>query len=361
MTVLIPEHLQKVKPYIPGKPMEELERELGISGSVKLASNENPIGPSTLALEAIAKSTAQLHRYPDGGAHYLTAALAKKWDLESDSIVVGNGSDDHIGMICRACLLPGDEVIIPQPSFLMYELAVRWCAATPVFIPLKDLSIDLDSILDAVTAKTKIVFLCNPNNPTGSYFNHTELDLFLDRLPEGVVTVIDEAYVEFVRADDFPKSIELLRNGRSIIVLRTFSKAYGLAGLRVGYGLMSAKWANLLHRVRMPFNVSIPAQMGAIAALDDIQHLENTCRVIHQGLEWLFSELTRMGLAFYPTQANFFLIDVQQSADDLYEKMLRQGVIVRSMSAYGYSRFIRISAGLPEENQRFIKALDEVL
>ncbi len=330
---------------------------MGISGSIKLASNENPIGPSPLAVAAISKSTAQLHRYPDGGAHNLTAALAKKWDLLPDEIVVGNGSDDLIGMITRACLLPGDEAVIPQPSFLMYELAVRWCAAEPVFVPLNDLSIDLNKVLEAVTPRTKIVFLCNPNNPTGTYFNQSELEQFLAALPKEVVTVIDEAYVEFVQADDFPDSIKLLQDGHSVIVLRTFSKAYGLAGLRVGYGLMSAPWADLLHRVRMPFNVSIPAQMGAIAALEDTQHLQKTCRTVHEGLAWLYGELTRMGVTFYPTQANFFLIDVKQSADDLFEKMLHQGVIVRSMSAYGYPHFIRINAGLPEENQRFIEAL----
>ena len=361
MNVNIPQHLEKVKPYKPGKPIETLERELGISGSNKLASNENPIGPSPLAVAAISNATAQLHRYPDGGAHNLTAALAKKWDVLPDEIVVGNGSDDLIGMITRACLMPGDEVVIPQPSFLMYELAVRWCAAEPVFVPLNDLSIDLNQILDSVTPPTKIVFLCNPNNPTGTYFTHSELERFLAQLPKGVVTVIDEAYVEFVQADDFPDSIKLLQDGHSVIVLRTFSKAYGLAGLRVGYGLMPAPWADLLHRVRMPFNVSIPAQMGAIAALEDTPHLQKTCRTVHEGLTWLYGELTRMGVAFYPTQANFFLIDVKQSADDLFEKMLHQGVIVRSMSAYGYPHFIRINAGLPEENQRFIEALGDIL
>ncbi len=361
MKALIPQHLAKVKPYKPGKPIETLERELGISGSIKLASNENPIGPSPLAVAAITESTAQLHRYPDGGAHNLTAALAKKCKLLPDEIVVGNGSDDLIGMITRACLLPGDEAIIPQPSFLMYELAVRWCAAEPVFVPLTDLAIDLKKVLEAVSSHTKIIFLCNPNNPTGSYFTQTELEHFLAALPENVVTVIDEAYVEFVQAEDFPDSIKLLQNGHSVIVLRTFSKAYGLAGLRVGYGLMSTPWADLLHRVRMPFNVSIPAQMGAVAALEDVPHLQKTYRTVHDGLEWLYTELMQMGLTYYPTQANFFLIDVGQSADDLFEKMLRQGVIVRSMSAYGYPHFIRINAGLPEENQRFIEALRAVL
>lgn len=353
----VPKHLEKVKPYKPGKPIETLERELGIFGSIKLASNENPIGPSPLAVEAIANSTTQLHRYPDGGAHNLTAALARKWDIEPASIVVGNGSDDLIGMITRACLLPGDEAVIPQPSFLMYELAVRWCAAEPVFVSLNDLSIDLEKVLEAVTSRTKIVFLCNPNNPTGSYFNQTKLESFLAKLPKGVITVIDEAYVEFVQADDFPDSIKLVQDSHSVIVLRTFSKAYGLAGLRVGYGFMPAPWADLLHRVRMPFNVSIPAQMGAVAALEDNKHLQKTCRTVRDGLEWLCAELTQMGLTFYPTQANFFLIDVEQSADDLFEKMLHQGVIVRSMSAYDYPHFIRINAGLPKENQRFIDAL----
>jgi len=361
MKTVIPQHLAKVKPYKPGKPIEALERELGISGSIKLASNENPLGPSPLAVTAIAASTQKLHRYPDGGAHNLTAALAEKWDLLPDGIVVGNGSDDLIGMITRACLLPDDEAVIPQPSFLMYALAVRWCAAKPVFVPLNNLAVDLDAVLNAVTDRTRVIFLCNPNNPTGTYFNHTALERLIDKLPDGVVTVIDEAYAEFVRADDFPNSIDWVQSGRQVITLRTFSKAYGLAGLRVGYGLMPAPWADLLHRVRMPFNVSIPAQMGAVAALKDSDHLHKTRQAVHQGLAWLQSELTRMGLTFYPTQANFFLIDVKQDADELFEKMLRQGVIARSMSAYGYPRFIRINAGLPDENRRFIETLRSVL
>lgn len=361
MKALIPQHLAKVKPYKPGKPIETLERELGIPGSIKLASNENPLGPSPLAIAAIAESIQNLHRYPDGGAHNLTAALASKWDLFPDQIVVGNGSDDLIGMITRAYLLPDDEVVIPKPSFLMYELAVRWCAAKPVFVELSDLAIDLDAVIEAVTERTKIIFLCNPNNPTGTYFNHAALEKFIDALPDGVVTVVDEAYAEFVQADDFPRSIDWVQTDKPVIMLRTFSKAYGLAGLRVGYGLMPAPWASLLHRVRMPFNVSLPAQMGALAALNDSEHLRNTRRTIHQGLSWLQAELNRMWVTFYPTQANFFLIDGDQDADNLFEKMLQHGVIVRSMSAYGYPRFVRINAGLPDENQRFIEVLGEVL
>jgi len=361
MKLTTPDYISRLEPYKPGKPLEELEREYGISDSIKLASNENPLGPSPKALKAIRKSLGSLHRYPDGSGFKLKRKISEKFEVDSDQVVLGNGSDEIIGMLTRAFLQPGDEVILPAPTFLMYTILVRSAGALPVVVPLKALSLDLDGMMARITAKTRMVFICNPNNPTGAVVSAADLRAFLENLPQTVMVVLDEAYIEFVRAAEAVSGIEYLKTGRNLVVLRTFSKAYGLAGLRIGFGVMPAEVADLLNRVRQPFNANSLAQAGALAALDDTVFFNKTLKTVHSGLDYLYRGLDEIRVEYFPSQANFFLINVRQNADAVFEAMLRLGVIVRSMREYGFPEFIRVNAGLPTENDRFLKALAKVL
>jgi histidinol-phosphate aminotransferase len=360
MKLAVPDYILSIAPYKPGKPLEELQRETGIGQPVKLASNENPFGPSPLAVSAIRQALATLHRYPDGAVHDLVLALSRRLQVPAEAIVCGNGSDDIIGMLTRAFLCPGDEAILAQPSFLMYEIQVRCAGATPVCVPLCDFSLDLDAMLDRIGPKTRMVFICNPNNPTGTTVTHNALKAFLDAISPEVVVVVDEAYMEFVQDAHCARSLAFFHPERPLVTLRTFSKAYGLAGLRVGYGVMPPAIADVLHRVRQPFTVSLPAQAGALAALEDSAFLEKSIALVHGQLDVLYAALDDLGLAYVPTQANFFLIEVGH-ADAVFEALLQKGVIVRSMRAYGLSGHIRINVGLPEENRRFIEALGSVM
>ncbi|MBW1840356.1 MAG: histidinol-phosphate transaminase [Deltaproteobacteria bacterium] len=361
MKLSVPKYIYSIKPYTPGKPLEELEREYGISQSIKLASNENPLGPSPLAVEAIQKAVGKLNRYPDGSGHDLIHKLSGHLSVSPKNIVLGNGSDEIIEMLTCALLQPNDEAILPQPSFLMYDILVRCAGADPVHVPLTSRSIDLDKMKSRITPRTRMIFLCNPNNPTGTIILKEEFDIFLKGIPDGVVVVIDEAYIEFVRDPECAGGINYLDDNRAIVTLRTFSKAYGLAGLRIGYGVMPAEIAGLLNRVRLPFNVNSLALVGAVAALEDDVFLKKTQHLIHEGLDFLWGSLERMGLKYFPSQSNFFLIDMEKNADEVFEKMLQQGVIVRSMTSYGYPEYIRINVGLHDENVRFIEALKTVI
>lgn len=360
----VAEHIANIVPYPPGKPIEELEREYGISGSIKLASNENPLGPSPKAVEAILASTSKLNRYPDGSGFYLRKKLAEKHSLPFDSILLGNGSNEIIELVIRAFMSPGDEVMMPAPSFLLYRLVVQWMGGRPVSIPLKaDMGIDLEKMAQAVSAKTKVIFLTNPNNPTGKVISKKDFEAFLSSVPKSVVVVLDEAYIEFNTNPDTACGFGYISGGRwpGVIVLRTFSKAYGLAGLRIGFGVMDPEIASFLNRVRQPFNTGSLSQAAALAALDDDEFLARTQQVTWSGLQFLYTEVEKMGLRHIPSEANFFLIEVPCEAKQLYEAMLRRGVIIRSMGSYGMERFIRINPGLPEENIRFIGALRQAL
>jgi len=361
MKLSIPDYILSIKPYAPGKPLEELEREYGIADSIKLASNENPLGPSPMAVKAIKNAIGKLNRYPDGSGYNLIQKISEHLGVSPQNIVLGNGSDDIIGMLTCGFLEPGDEAILPHPSFLMYEIMILSAGAIPVVVPLKQLSIDLQAINKSITSRTRMVFLCNPNNPTGTVVFKEDFENFLKKIPPDVIVVVDEAYIEFVRDQACAKSIEYLDNDRPLVTLRTFSKVYGLAGLRIGYGVMPDEIANLLNRIRLPFNTNSLAQAAAGAALEDTVFFEKVITLIHQGLDFLYDSLDRLGVKYFPTQTNFILIDVCKDADAIYEKMLRQGVIVRSMRSYGYPHYIRINAGLHEENVRFIKALENIL
>jgi len=361
MQLTIPESILSIQPYVPGKPIETLEREYGIQDSIKLASNENPLGPSPMALAAIQKAVGNLHRYPDGAGHVLSQEVATFCGVSAGNVVLGNGSDDIIGMLTRTFLRPGDEVLMPQPSFLMYDICTRSAGAVSVPVPLRNLSIDLDGMLNRLSKRTRMMFLTNPHNPTGTIIAQHAFEEFIANVPPNLVVVIDEAYIEFVRDQACLQSTSLLNETRPLVILRTFSKLFGLAGLRIGYGIMPQAIAEMLNRVRQPFTTNTLAQIGAAAALKDVAFVKQTLELVHSGLEYLGKALNAIDLRYFPTQANFFLIDVKRQADDIFEALLHKGVIVRSMRSYGYPEYIRINVGRPNENRRFIKALKEVL
>ena len=364
MKLNIPKNIADIIPYPPGKPLEELEREYGIKNSIKLASNENPWGPSPKAVMAARETLSGLHRYPDGSSYHLTNALAEWTGAAPEEIILGNGSNEVIEFLVKAFVRSGDEVITSHPSFLMYQKFVQVRGGTNVVIPLREMEHDLEAIATAVTKRTKLIFLDNPNNPCATLVSKEAFAAFLAKLPEEVVVVLDEAYVDFVEPEQRIDVLSLIREPEGIpavVALRTFSKAFGLSGLRVGFGIMHADIASLLHRVRQPFNINLPAQAGALAALSDTKHYEKTINGTAAGREWLSEQVHALGCVPYPSCTNFFLIDVQGDATALYEAMLYKGVIVRSMKAYGYPYFIRITIGTEAENQRFVKALQNCL
>ena len=364
MKLNIPKNIAEIIPYPPGKPLEELEREYGIKDSIKLASNENPWGPSPKAVMAARETLSGLHRYPDGSSYHLTHALAEWTGAAPEEIILGNGSNEVIEFLVKAFVRSGDEVITSHPSFLMYQKFVQVRGGTNVVIPLREMEHDLKAIAAAVTKRTKLIFLDNPNNPCATLVSKEAFAAFLRKLPEEVVVVLDEAYIDFVEPEKRIDVLSLIRHPEGIpavVTLRTFSKAFGLSGLRVGFGIMHADIASLLHRVRQPFNINLPAQAGALAALTDIEHYEKTINGTAAGREWLSEKVRELGCVPYPSCTNFFLIDVQGDATTLYDAMLYKGVIVRSMKPYGYPDFIRITIGTEAENQRFVKALQDCL
>ncbi|MCW5204511.1 histidinol-phosphate transaminase, partial [Desulfobulbus sp. N2] len=339
MKLNIPKNIAEIIPYPPGKPLEELEREYGIKNSIKLASNENPWGPSPKAVMAARETLSGLHRYPDGSSYHLTNALAEWTGAAPEEIILGNGSNEVIEFLVKAFVRSGDEVVTSHPSFLMYQKFVQVRGGTNVVIPLREMNHDLEAIAAAVTKRTKLIFLDNPNNPCATLVSKEDFAVFLRKLPEEVVVVLDEAYIDFVEPEKRIDVLSLIRHPEGIpavVTLRTFSKAFGLSGLRVGFGIMHREIASLLHRVRQPFNINLPAQAGALAALSDIGHYEKTINGTAAGREWLSEQVHALGCVPYPSCTNFFLIDVQGDATALYEAMLYKGVIVRSMKAYGY-------------------------
>jgi len=361
ITSLIQPHLSQLTPYQAGKPLEELARELGLSDAIKLASNENPLGPSPRALAAIQAELANLHRYPDSHAYYLKEDLSRHLGIKPQQLILGNGSDEILDLLVRALVSPGDEVISTAHTFLMYGLLTQAVGGLFRAVPLKDLRLDLPAVAQAVTPRTKLILLNNPNNPTGTVFSRAEWEAFLAAVPATVTVVLDEAYIEFADDPEVPHGLEYLAEDRLLVGLRTFSKAYGLAGLRIGYGYGPSELLEFLNRLRLPFNVNRLAQAGARAALEDVEFLGRTLEVVRRGRDFLCQGLSRLGLAYVPTQANFILIQVGRPGQEVYQAMLREGVIIRAMDAYDFPDCIRVNAGLPEENQRFLKALQKVL
>jgi histidinol-phosphate aminotransferase len=326
-----------------------------------LASNENPLGPSPMAIQAILDHVQKIHRYPDGSGFYLKSRLSSALHLPQEQIIIGNGSNELIELIVRTFLIPGEQVIQAFPTFLVYEKIVAGAGGKMVSVPLKQFKLDLQAIADAVTSETKIIFLNNPNNPTGSALSEQEMAGFLSVVPQDVVVVLDEAYIDFVSDPSVARGLDLLSHHALFVVLRTFSKLYGLAGLRIGYGFGSEKVIDYMNRVRQPFNVNTLAQAAATAALDDTEFVSRTLKTVREGLAYLYDELDRLGLEYLPTQTNFFLIKAPFGGRKTYELMLKEGVIVRAMDAYGLGDYIRINVGLPQENERFVTTLREML
>ena len=362
LRLLVPEWIRTLTPYPPGMPIEELERELGIHDSIKLASNENPLGPSPKAIEAIARALPQLHRYPDGSAFYLKRRLAERHGVSPDEIIVGNGSNELIEMVVRTFVRPRDEVVMADQAFVVYRMVTQAVAATPRIVPLRHFTHDLEAMADAVTSRTRLVFVANPNNPTGTIFRRAAWEHFLQALSgRQLIVVADDAYAEFVTDPEYPDTIACRGEGSvPIVSLRTFSKLYGLAGLRIGYGVAPVGLVDALGRVRQPFNVNALALVAAQAALDDTEHVERTLALNRDGMAYLTRELDRLGLPWVPSSANFILVKVGQGSR-VYEALLRDGVIVRPMDGYGFPEHLRVTIGLPEENERCIRALEAVL
>lgn len=352
--------VQGLQPYQPGKPIEELERELGIRDIIKLASNENPLGPSPRALQALQSSLADLHRYPDGGAFELKRALAAKLAVDAAQITVGNGSNDVLELVARGFVQPGDEVVFSQHAFAVYPLVTLAVGGRAVVVPARDYGHDLEAMAAAITDRTKVVFIANPNNPTGTWLRRDALEAFLRRVPERVIVVLDEAYFEYVGEVDYPNGMQWLGTFPNLLVARTFSKIYGLAGLRIGYGVSHPQVADVLNRVRQPFNVNSVALAGACAALDDDLHVQASSVLNRRGLQQIEEGLRGLGLTFIPSVGNFITVEVGDGAG-VYQSLLKMGVIVRPIANYGMPRHLRVSIGLDTENARFLATLAKVV
>lgn len=349
-------HVLNLVAYEPGKPVEELAREMGLKPSeiIKLASNENPLGPSPAALQAMRETLERSHFYPDGGGWALRNAIAEKHGLERSNVILGNGSNEIIEFIGHAFLKPGDEVVTAGHAFAVYSLMAQLFGAKTVEVPDPGFTHDLDAMLAAITPRTRQVFIANPNNPTGTLVGQESIDRFMERVPDHVLVIFDEAYHEFL--DNPPDVIRYVRENRNVVVMRTFSKIQGLANLRIGYGLAPARMAEVLQKTRQPFNANGIAQAGALAGLADEDHMRRTRELTHEGRDYLQAEFTAMGLAFVPSAANFVLVHVGDG-DAVFKALLRRGLIVRAMRSYKLPEWIRVSVGTMEQNRAFIENL----
>lgn len=353
--------VSRLVPYSPGKPIAEVQREYGLTDIDKMASNENPLGPSPRAIAAITKAVGAIHHYPDATSHDLRHALAEKRGLPVESVIVGNGGDELIQLLGITFLRPGDRMIMSLPSFVRYEAAGILNEAEVVKVPVRDFKEDLDAVADRINDRTRIVFVNNPNNPTGTINTRDAVTRLLDRIPPGTLVMLDEAYAEFVEDPDYPNSVDYVKEGRNVIVLHTFSKIYGLAGVRLGYCLARPDIIDNMNRVREPFNVNVLAQVAGIAALDDDDHVRNTLKVNSEGKRYLEREFERLGLPYAKAEANFILVDVLRECRPVYEGLLRKGVIVRTGDIFGMPTCLRVSIGTPPMNERFIRELQAIL
>jgi histidinol-phosphate aminotransferase len=351
-----------LQPYQPGKPVEDVQRELGLERVIKLASNEGPFGPLPAALEAMERAAADLNRYPDGGTYRLHAALAERHGVAFDEVCAGAGADGCIDMLSQGILDPGDEVVCGWPSFPSYVIYARKQGAEARLVPLRELRYDLDALLAAVTPRTKLVYICLPNNPTGTTNTTGELDAYFERVPDHVLTVVDQAYFEYIDRDDYPDAVErYLKGGRRVVVLRTFSKIYGLAGERVGYAVGPARCIAAMAKVRRPFDLTATAQLAAVASMDDDAEMARRRAVNGEGLERLDSILREHGLEPAPSAGNFVYVETGADANDLFDRLLHEGIIVRPLAGFGSPTAIRVSVGTREELDEFAAALGRVL
>lgn len=357
---ILPPWSARIRPYPPGKPIEEVERELGRT-AIKLASNENPLGPSPKAREAMQRFLGNIHFYPDGGGYYLRKKLAEIRGLEMGQIILGAGSTDLIELVAKTFLSAGDEAITSESAFYMYRLAVEDMGAGLVLTPMRDLTFDLPAIAHAVTQRTKVIYLGNPNNPTGTMFTAADLDRFLDALPPRVLVVLDEAYFEYVQRPDYSRSVDCVRAGKNLLVLRTFSKVHGLAGIRLGYGMGHPELIESLNRIRSPFNANSLAQVAGMAALDDHEHVARSVEANAREMKFITEELTLLGVRYTPSAGNFLLIDTGRDCEEDFVRLLHEGVIVRPMKIYSFPTSLRVTVGRHKENEIFLEALRRVM
>ncbi|MDD5449570.1 MAG: histidinol-phosphate transaminase [Candidatus Omnitrophica bacterium] len=360
--MLARKNLLDIKNYEPGKPIEEVERELGIKEVIKLASNENPLGPSPKAVAAIRAALKNLNRYPDANSFYLKKRLAaERFELEPSNFVMGNGSDELITIALKAFLNEGEEVIIADTTFLIYNIASQIANARITVVPMRDFKYDLKAMASRISDKTKLIFIANPDNPTGTYCGEEEVAAFMKQVPQSAIVFFDEAYYEFGRQkSDFPETLKYLKGG-NVIISRTFSKAYGLSGIRVGYAMASSTLASFMEKVREPFNVNLLAQAAALAALDDEGFLKKTLSNTQRGKDFLYREFGKLGLDYVPSATNFILVNIKKPSKEIFNRMLSEGVIVRGMEAWGLNTFIRVTIGTEKENKKFINILKKII
>lgn len=351
----------RITPYIAGKSIEEVEKELGAKKWIKLASNENLLGPSPKAVEAMSQELPTIYLYPDGPCPLLRQALAQKFSLSERMVVISNGADNLILMIANAFVNEGDEVVMADPTFPVYTNVTQIMGGKVIKVKLKDYTHDLNGMLKKVNRKTKLVFVCNPNNPTGTTVSQESFNQFLYNLPAQVIVILDEAYGDFVEDAFYPNGLDYAKGKRQMIVLRTFSKVYGLAGLRIGYALGREDLVDCLYQVRDPFPVHRLAQVAAVAALNDREHALRSIQMVYEGKRYLYRELDKMGLPYVPSQANFVLIDFERDSNEIFQALLREGIIIRPGKTWGYPTCARVTIGRMEDNQRFIRALKKVL
>ena len=358
MNVSYRKEINNMHPYVPGKPIEEVQKELGLEKIVKLASNENPLGCSPLAKEAIIKELDNISLYPDGNCGTLKSAVANHLGVREDQLVFGAGSDEILGMLAQVFLSPGDEVLTSDQSFPRYDSGVHLMGSSLIKVPLTNFTYDLEKMKEYISHHTKLIILANPNNPTGTHFTQTSLLEFLDFVPNDCLVVLDEAYYEYADAEDYPHSLELLNKYSNLIILRTFSKAYGLASLRIGYGIADPKAIELLNRVRNPFNINSLAQVAAIASLKDQEFVKESVSLNLQSKTYMYEEFEKLGISFMPTQANFIMFDAKRPSDVLFQDFLKHGFIIRP--AFGVPNWVRVSLGTPEQMKEFIALLKKI-
>ena len=362
--------IELIKPYQGGKPIEEVERELGITDVIKLASNENPLGPAPMAISAIKKSAAKVNLYPDGNSYYLKNDLAEHLNVgdraptlqvSPENLIIGNGSNEILQVLGDTFISPNDETIYSEHSFVVYMLVSHVCGAKSVTVPLVDYTHDLEAMADSITDATKVIFIDNPGNPLGTMVTAEQVDNFMKRVPQHVLVAFDEAYYEYVERDDYPQTFKYVHAGRNVIVLRTFSKIYGLAGLRIGYGITTSEVAGLMNRVRQPFNSNLIAQAAARAALKDTEHVAKAIAVNYEGKKYLYKAFDELGIDYVPSATNFILVNLERSGQEVCDELMKLGVIARPMTGYKFPNSIRVTIGTQSQNQRFIDALKKVL
>jgi len=358
---LVRKGILSLRPYIPGKPIEEVKRELGLKEVIKLASNETSIGPSPLAVEAIKKEVENINLYPEGSSRALREKIAHKLNIDKEMIIVGNGADNVIDLIGMAFINDGDEVITGEITFPAYETITKIMGGKLISVKLKNFRFDLEEIIQRINEKTKIIFLCNPNNPTGTIVEKEAVADFMEKVPPEVIVVFDEAYYDYVEDKNYPDSLSYVLEGKNVIILHTFSKIAGIAGVRVGYGIAKPELIGYLNRVVNPFTTNRLAQVAALASLDDEEHRKKVLRSNQEGKKYLYKELKELGLFYLPTEANFVFIDLKGDSEVIFEKLLKKGVIIRPGETWGCPNFIRVTIGTAYENEKFIQAIKELI